>query len=103
MPKAAGPEPLGIAKFLYQSKMRVTMSTVDPSLWNYFSASSGIVKFVMLILFVASIVSWSMIFQRGFMLRRSRKLLAKFEDKFWSGIDLSKLYADLNRERDQHS
>ena len=79
------------------------MPTIDPSLWSYFSAASGIVKLVMLILLVASIVSWSMILQRGFMLRRSRKLLAQFEDKFWSGIDLSKLYADLNREQDQHS
>ncbi|WP_339051559.1 protein TolQ [Rickettsiella endosymbiont of Xylota segnis] len=79
------------------------MPTVDPSLWGYFSAASGIVKLVMLILLVASIASWSMILQRGFMLRRSRKLLAQFEDKFWSGIDLSKLYADLNREQDQHS
>lgn len=79
------------------------MPTIDPSLWGYFSAASGIVKLMMLILLVASIVSWSMILQRGFMLRRSRKLLAQFENKFWSGIDLSKLYADLNREQDQHN
>ncbi|MGC1853914.1 MAG: protein TolQ [Candidatus Aquirickettsiella sp.] len=78
------------------------MPTVDPSLWSYFSAASGIVKLVMLILLAASIASWSMILQRGLMLRRSRKLLAQFEDKFWSGIDLSKLYTDLNREHDQH-
>lgn len=79
------------------------MPTIDPSLWSYFSAASGIVKLVMLILLVASIVSWSMILQRGLMLRRSRKLLAQFEDKFWSGIDLNKLYTDLNREHDQHA
>jgi biopolymer transport protein TolQ len=79
------------------------MPIVDPSLWSYFSAASGIVKGVMLILLLASILSWSMIVQRGFILRRSRKLFAQFEDKFWSGIDLSKLYADLNREHDQRS
>jgi biopolymer transport protein TolQ len=79
------------------------MPTIDSSLWGYFSTASGIVKCVMLILLVASIVSWSMILQRGFILRRSRKLLAQFEDKFWSGIDLGKLYTELNREPDQHS
>lgn len=79
------------------------MPTTDPSLWNYFSAASGMVKLVMFILLVASIVSWSMILQRGFILRRSRKLLTQFENKFWSGIDLSKLYADLNREQNQYS
>ncbi len=78
------------------------MPTVDPSLWGYFSAASGIVKCVMLILLVASILSWSMIIQRGFMLRCSRKRLAQFEDKFWSGIELSKLYTELNRELSQH-
>lgn len=78
------------------------MPTVDPSLWGYFSAASGIVKCVMLILLIASILSWSMIIQRGVMLSYSRKRLAQFEDKFWSGIELSKLYTELNRESDQH-
>lgn len=78
------------------------MLTVNPSLWSYFSTASGIVKVVMLILLAASIISWSMIFQRGFILRRARKLLTQFEDKFWSGVNLSKLYADLSREQDQH-
>lgn len=78
------------------------MPMIDSSLWGYFSAASGIVKFVMLILLAASIVSWAMILHRGFFLRRTQKLLVRFEEKFWSGIDLSKLYADLNRERDEH-
>ncbi|RDH40883.1 MAG: protein TolQ [Candidatus Aquirickettsiella gammari] len=77
------------------------MPTLDPALWSYFYSASGIVKFVMLILLLASIVSWSMILQRGFLLRRTRKLLAAFEKRFWSGIDLSKLYADLNRREDE--
>ena len=77
------------------------MPTLDPTLWSYFYSASGIVKFVMLILLLASIVSWSMILQRGFLLRRTRKLLAAFEKRFWSGIDLNKLYADLNRREDE--
>ena len=81
----------------------VRMSTIDPSLWSYFSAASGIVKCVMFILLVASILSWSMIFQYGFILRRSRKRLAQFENKFWSGIELSKLYTELNREQEQQN
>jgi biopolymer transport protein TolQ len=77
------------------------MPTLDPSLWNYFFAASGLVKFVMLILLVASILSWSMILHRGFLLRHTRRLQAEFEKRFWSGIDLSKLYTDLNRRDDE--
>lgn len=77
------------------------MVTVDPSLWGYFSAASGMVKLVMFILLIASILSWSMILQRGFFLRRTRKYISQFEEKFWSGIDLSKLYADLHHQPDE--
>jgi len=46
----------------------------------------------MLLLMLASIISWVMIFQRAAVYRRARKQLLDFEDEFWSGIDLGQLY-----------
>lgn len=66
----------------------------DASLLNYFINASLVVKCVMLILACASIFSWTYILQRGFYLRDVRRSAQKFEHAFWSGEDLSRLYAD---------
>ena len=49
----------------------------------------------MLILFLASVVSWVMIIQRGLYLREAEYNSRQFENDFWSGIDLNKLYEDI--------
>jgi biopolymer transport protein TolQ len=54
------------------------------------------VQAVMLTLFLASFFSWVFIIQRGRALGRARKEMAAFEEQFWSGIDLGKLYRDGN-------
>jgi biopolymer transport protein TolQ len=78
------------------------MPSLDPSLWDYFLLASAIVKLVMFVLLCGSILSWSIILHRGFFLRRTRKRLAQFEERFWSGLDLSKLYTELSRGADAH-
>lgn len=50
------------------------------------------VQLVMLILLLASIVSWFMIVQRALYFRAANASLKHFEQQFWSGIDLSELY-----------
>ncbi len=60
-----------------------------------FLQASILVKAVMLTLLGMSIVSWTMIFHRGTALKKAKTVAAKFEDKFWSGVDLSRLYNDL--------
>ncbi len=75
--------------------------TTDQSLWMYFINASPIVRAVMVLLVTASIISWTMIFQRGIFLKKAREAIAKFEDLFWSGIDLSKLYTDLSSEKEE--
>ncbi len=74
---------------------------VDNSLWTYFADASLIVKFVMFLLLMASVLSWTIIFQRGFFIKRARRGLAKFEDRFWSGIELNKLYHDSKDYNDE--
>ena len=62
------------------------------SMWSLVSNASVVVQLVMLTLVAASVTSWVMIFQRSNMLRAGRRALESFEERFWSGIDLSKLY-----------
>ena len=74
--------------------------TIDSSLWNYFVNASLVVKGVMLLLGGASIMSWTYILQRGFYLKDVRDATTKFEQKFWSGGDLSQFYAESVRNRE---
>jgi biopolymer transport protein TolQ len=57
--------------------------------------ASVLVQLVMAILLAASLASWVMIFQRWIALRRIQGTIDEFEDYFWSGIDLRKLYAEI--------
>lgn len=70
----------------------------DQSLWMYFFNASPVVKGVMLLLIAASVLSWTMIFQRGFFLKRAQGEIVSFEDLFWSGAELSQLYAELKNQ-----
>jgi len=50
----------------------------------------------MLLLLATSVVSWAFIFQRAKVLKNAKSDTKKFEDKFWSGVDLNKLYQELS-------
>jgi biopolymer transport protein TolQ len=52
------------------------------------------VQLVMLILLVLSIASWVIIVQRWLVLSSALKGVFGFEQRFWSGMDLSQLYKD---------
>ncbi|AKX45836.1 protein tolQ [Thiopseudomonas alkaliphila] len=73
------------------------------SMWSLISNASLLVQLVMLILVLASIVSWVLIFQRVNLLRAMRSSFTAFEDRFWSGIDLAKLYRQTSAEPDVDS
>jgi len=74
--------------------------TSDPSLWSFIANAGLVVKFVMLLLVIASVISWTFIFQRGMFLKKARNAVIDFEDQFWSGKDLSKLYEGLARRNE---
>lgn len=59
--------------------------------------ASLVVQLVMLLLLLASLVSWGIIFQRGRLLSASRSHLRQFEERFWSGIDLNDLYRECQQ------
>ena len=75
--------------------------TVEPSLWSFVANASTVVKLVMLLLLSASIISWSIILQRGCFLKKVRVALEDFEEKFWTETSLSNLYK-LYQHRASH-
>ncbi len=74
------------------------MST-DLSLITLIADASILVQLVMLVLLLASIISWFIIFQKNRMLKTVASEASRFEDEFWSGGDLSELYTSLSRRR----
>ncbi len=73
------------------------MITTDPSLWSFVANAGLVVKCVMLLLLITSVFSWTFIFQRAVFLKNAKRAVMHFEDQFWSGADLSKLYEGLSR------
>ena len=75
------------------------MMTGDQSLISLFTNASLLVKMVMLLLMAISMISWTLIFQRWQLFDKARRTVDDFEDTFWSGVELSKLYQKLSHER----
>ncbi|MEM7431865.1 MAG: protein TolQ [Pseudomonadota bacterium] len=57
------------------------------------------VQIVMLLLVIASFMSWSIIFIKRKLIRRTKAASDDFEASFWSGGDLNTLYQSATRER----
>ncbi len=66
--------------------------TGDLSLITLFLQADIVVKLVMLLLLMASIWVWAIVFEKITSLRRVNKAAAVFEDRFWSGGSLEDLY-----------
>jgi len=64
------------------------------SIISLIAEASLTVQLVMLLLVLASLVSWSIIFSKAMMLRREKKLTAAFEKQFWSGGNMNALYKE---------
>ena len=59
--------------------------------------ASFVVQLVLAVLVLASILSWTLIFERSRVLRKAGRAADDFERRFWSGGDLSALYRDLGQ------
>lgn len=73
--------------------------TVDGSFLSYLGQSSGVIKAVIFLLILASLMSWTFIFQRAWFIKNAKVAMNKFEDLFWSGADLNKLYHDITHRQ----
>ena len=75
-------------------EMTVTYSSADLSIMGLFWAADPFVKLVMLLLILASVWCWAIVVEKVTIIRRERRLAQAFEDAFWSGGSLDKLYDD---------
>ncbi|MBA2492550.1 MAG: protein TolQ [Gammaproteobacteria bacterium] len=75
---------------------------VDLSIYTLIAGASLLVQLVMLLLLAASVASWTMIVSKWKIIKDARVAADQFEDHFWSGSDLAKLY-DQVRARDNLS
>lgn len=71
--------------------MEEQLSLLD-LVWN----ATFTVQFVMATLLLASMVSWYMIVNRFLYYRDANDEMYRFEERFWSGVDLSQLYREGN-------
>jgi len=62
------------------------------SILGLIADASWLVQAVMLILFLASIVSWFMIDRKRSSFKRYRNIADDFEEEFWSGGEMSRIY-----------
>ena len=60
--------------------------------------ASPLVQLVMAVLVLASLFSWTIIFDRQRLLKRAQREADEFEQQFWSGGDLSELYRHVERD-----
>ena len=72
----------------------------DMNILDLFLQASLFVKLIMLVLMGFSIASWAIIIQRTRILNAATRDAEAFEDKFWSGIELSRLYQESQARRE---
>lgn len=71
----------------------------DLSIIEIILEASLVVQLVMAALFVASMVSWAMIFRKRRLLKVARTAADDFEMRFWSGNDLVAMYSQISERR----
>jgi len=76
---------------------------VEMSLLSLVTRASFLVQIVMMILLSASVLSWVIIVLKYKVLKLAKAEAVRFEDQFWSGINLSDLYQQVKRKREDSS
>ena len=71
----------------------------EMSILNLVVQASPVVQAVMLILVIASVMSWALIFGKGRQLRKARVQADEFEQEFWGSADISGTYSRLANHR----
>ncbi|PCJ88669.1 MAG: protein TolQ [Thiotrichaceae bacterium] len=73
----------------------------EMSLFSLVTHASFVVQIVMFILLSASVLSWVIITLKYKVIKLANEEAIRFEDQFWSGINLSDLYQQVKRKTDQ--
>lgn len=67
----------------------------DLQIWQLVMQAGWLVKGVMGLLLIASIASWMIIFNKRSAINKAQKAADNFEERFWSGTDLTNLHENI--------
>ena len=81
----------------------LAVSNESLSIFNLIIHASLLVQIVMLILVVASVASWTLIFTKASTFKNLREEVDRFENDFWSGGDLNALFKDLSGQTEDEA
>lgn len=73
--------------------------SADLSVMRLIMDASFLVQLVMLVLLIASLLSWTVIYKKRLVVKSARKAADQFERRFWSGADLGELYKQISARR----
>ena len=73
---------------------------MDHSIFAFVLQAGPVVKSVLFILLFASVFSWTLIIQRIRMFSVLKTMSQKFQQQFWSGAELNRLYQGLAKRKD---
>ena len=73
--------------------------TQDLSILSLITNASVPVQGVMTLLFIVSLMSWTYIFRKWFVLKKAAQQTDQFERDFWAGNDLNALYQSAANDR----
>lgn len=71
------------------------------SFFSFLLNASIVVKIVILLLLLASMFSWTIIFQRWFFFRKARVAIKNFEARFWANDDWGKHFQELHVDHER--
>ena len=71
----------------------------EMSILQLVANASPVVQGVMVLLLLASVMSWALIIGKSRQLRRARLLAEEFEEDFWGSSDISGTYSQLTMRR----
>ncbi|PPR22779.1 MAG: Biopolymer transport protein ExbB [Alphaproteobacteria bacterium MarineAlpha10_Bin3] len=74
-----------------------SVDALNFSMWSLFMQATWIVKIVLIVLLLASVWSWAIIFEKLWRLHHLQRAATGFEDEFWSGGSLDKLYEKVSQ------
>lgn len=73
----------------------------NSSILQFFTHADPVVKTVMLILLIASVISWTLIIYQTRYFLGMQRAYREFLQRFWGGIDLTTLYSHLNAGKEK--
>ncbi len=80
----------------FQSASLAGSVVTDLSMWGLFLQADFVVKLVMILLIMASVWCWAIIFEKWRRIRKLSEDARRFEESFWSGGSLDELYDQVS-------